>query len=284
MSCEILIKSFMRHDVLLMTLQSLRKHFNGRIIVLDDSPELTTIIESQINQFNVELHKTEPNIGLSAGRNRMLKMVQSDYFLLMDNDFVLSDPDAITKLTLVSQHTNATIVGGLLWDCGALKARPWCGYFDYDPDHELVLKFYDREKIPKKQINGINYYECRFCQNFFLGRTEDFLRYNLSWDDNLKNQEHEDFFIRLPRKLKVVETPDIYVTHYPIKENATFDNYTGFPNMQEDPLYVQFRCDKIWRKLIKHKYNLSGSFFREYRNIYFDWTQYAFPKVNVKLL
>jgi hypothetical protein len=270
--------------MLITALKVLRSHCNFRIVVLDDSFEMSKKIEFEINDLDVELHRVHPpDIGLSAGRNMLLEKVESDRFLLMDSDFVLKDPDGIKKLSKVMDETDADIVGGLLWDFKIGQPRNFCGFFEFD-NNEIVLKFYDLEKIPISFIDGIKYYECRFCQNFFLGNTKSFRKNGIKWNEKFKVMEHEDFFIRLPYYFKIVETPDVHVIHYPSVEYSSWRGNDCMGYKAYDEEYAKFRHNPSNKKKVKDYYGLKNNFFRYDRDVYFDWQNFDFPIVRQMLM
>jgi hypothetical protein len=278
MDCEILIKSFMRHDVLIFAIEEIRKHCNLRIIVADDSFYICPSVKQKLQELNAELHQIGPDIGLSAGRNYLLRQVTTSRFLLMDNDFILKDSEAISNMMQVMDHSKAAIVGGLLWDQGASSPRSYCGFFTLED--EIVLNFYNRDKIPKVSVGDLEYYECRFCQNFFLGDTAIFKSKDILWNDDLKLMEHEDFFLRVPLNVKIVECPNVHVAHYPVMEKQGMQPaYLGFRGVIMDEKYSMHRHAKEHKKKVCDLYNLKGEFFRENRGVWFDWVNQTFPLI-----
>jgi hypothetical protein len=266
----------MRHDVLVYAIDALRKHFHGRVIVADDSFEISDSVITELSNLDVELHRIGPDIGLSAGRNFLLQQVKSEKFLLMDSDFVLRDSNGIDKLQIVMEETDAAIVGGLLWDKGSHEPRNYCGYFDLE-DGEIVVNLYDIPSLVKKSVDQVTYYGCRICQNFFLGNTEKFKRHNLHWNEEFKLMEHEDFFIRIPSFLKVFETPDVHVVHYPILEYMDIiPDYEGFRGVKMDETYSGHRHAPSHRSKVAKHYGLKGEFFQTEWGHNIDWTN-GFP-------
>lgn len=165
----------------------------------------------------------------------------------------------------IAAETNASIVGGLLWDVGDAQPRHYCGYIT--KEDEYILNFYNLDKLAYKFIDGLRYCACRFTENFFLGKAADFRHHNIKWDDNLILMEHEDFFIRFPEQLRIVNTPDVYIKHY-----------CSYQHNGRDPAYSKFRYDQIHRTRTKQKYNLSGDFFKS-RYVEHDWTDWRFPTI-----
>merc|ERR1712176_1464763 len=53
-----------------------------------------------------------PDIGISEGRTMGLEMIKTKYFLLLDDDMVVTDQTNITKLVEILDTTDASLVGG----------------------------------------------------------------------------------------------------------------------------------------------------------------------------
>jgi len=254
---DIIIKSFMRPMTLRDCVASTRLFYDNRIIVADDSAQFDSNL---LKMYNVEVHRLDYDIGISAGRNYLLDQVNSSLFLLLDSDFVLVDSKTIEKLYEIMIETGCSISAGLLWDIGAPSTRNYYGYFEQDYEGNISLKYYDPIKtIFKKTFNGFRYCGCRFTENFFLGNIEDFRSNNVHWDASLKVREHEDFFIRFPNELKITTTPDVYVRHYPCTNNSK---------------YLKFRYRPAFKKLAKKKNR-----FRDGGSTVFDWTSWKFPPI-----
>jgi glycosyltransferase involved in cell wall biosynthesis len=263
---DVIIKSFMRPQVLTKCVEAVHLYYpKNRILVGDDSQYFDEAILAGFS--NVEVYRFPFDIGLSAGRNRLLEKVNTEYFLLLDHDFILHDDKTIEKMLAVATATDATIVGGLAWDEGAKAPRDYCGFFTKE-DGEYVLNYYDMEKIKYNRAGDVRYCECRFTQNFMLGRTADFRNRSIHWDDDLKLMEHEDFFIRFPLDLRVITTPDVTVTHLCSQKNNS------------DPVYSAIRYDKAHKRRMRDKYKLKRKFFQERWGVVYDWTTLKFPALD----
>lgn len=101
---SIVVKSFLRPDCLHRFLKSVcayEQHYQHKfheIIVIDDSDEESHQKNTQtitaLQQSHISYHHYSYNsIGLSKGRNTGVKKVQTPYFLLCDDDFML-DPES----------------------------------------------------------------------------------------------------------------------------------------------------------------------------------------------
>jgi hypothetical protein len=101
-----------------------------------------------------------------------------------------------------------------------------------------------------------------------LGRTADFRKRSIRWDDDLKLMEHEDFFIRFPLDLRVTTTPDVTVTHL-----STVNN-------NSDPVYRAIRYNESHKRRVREKYKLKGKYFKERWGVVYDWTALKFPSLD----
>ena len=264
MNIDIIIKSFMRPTILRQCVESVRRFYDHRIIVADDS----TNFHNPLDGLNVEVCRLPYDVGLSAGRNYLVKQVRSPLFLLLDSDFLLTDEHTIERLHEVLEETNSTLTAGLLWDAGVDSPRSYYGHYSRQGP-KTVINYYDPRRTHFEETkSGIRYCGCRFTENFFLARTEDFLQYRIHWDESLKLMEHEDFFIRFPTKLRISMTPDVHVRHLPSYENGGYD-----------PAYSQFRYRQEFKRLAEQKHP-----YIEKHNTIFDWTQWNFPRIRSVLL
>lgn len=266
---QILIKSFLRPQVLRDCLRNIRKLYANDIILADDSPEFD--LDVLTGTPNLQYHKLPAHSGLSTGRNHLLSQVTAPYFLLLDHDHNLTDSQTIEKLMVVMNETKASIVAGLLWDLGAKQPRKYCGYFTGD-GKDITLNHYDFGKIKTAVAVGrqlsVPYFGCRYSSNFFLGKTDDFHRYNIHWDDELKLMEHEDFFIRFPTSLRIATAPTVTVSH-----NCCYEN------SKAESEYARFRYAKEHRNRARTKHGLKSEFFLERHGVIYDWTTWSFPEV-----
>ena len=99
----IIIKTFERKKSLICLLKSIQKYYPEiPIIILDDSRNnYKNEVMNKFSKLNIEYIVTEFDIGLSEGRNRILRKVKTKYFLLCDDDFEF---DERTKLKQLLEH------------------------------------------------------------------------------------------------------------------------------------------------------------------------------------
>jgi glycosyltransferase involved in cell wall biosynthesis len=145
--------------------------------------------------------------GLSKGRNTGLRLVDTPYFLLCDDDFVLSEKSDVLLLTQRLIEHGADISAGLYDDFG-VALRHFYGSFSSDGD-SLVRKLRTGRNLSRNVI------QVDFTPNFFVGKTEAVLR--IGWDEHIKiGYEHEDFFLcAMKCELKSIVSTDVSVLHLP---------------------------------------------------------------------
>ena len=227
---DIIIKSYMRFDVVRDLVASIRKHYpHNRIIVGDDSESFDASIEKEINNMGAEIHKLPPHIGLSAGRNYMVKQVTSEYFLNSDDDHLILDGMFLDKMLDCAKRNAATINSASVADG---PGGFWFGHFTIE-DNILFRNFYKTE---------LKEFQVRFCPNFFVGKTADFVNSKLQWDEQLKLGEHDDFFLRVPSNRKI----------FHLKEALIRRSH----NREADPEYNKKRWDRmtLFRKIVREKH------------------------------
>jgi GT2 family glycosyltransferase len=185
-----IIKTFKRPDCLKDLVQSIKPVYpNVRILICNDDTE-------RIEIEGAEVINTEYDIGLAAGRNRLVAMVETPYFLLMDDDFIFTTQTYIEKLLEKAKAEDLDV------SAGALKNKEegivhYEGRFDYR-DGMLT-------QIPASEPP----YDYVF--NFFVGKTDTFKIHK--WDERQKLAEHTAFFFNHWGKLKIGYTPEVIVDH-----------------------------------------------------------------------
>ncbi|KAJ3030711.1 UNVERIFIED_CONTAM: hypothetical protein HDU68_008100 [Siphonaria sp. JEL0065] len=179
----------------------LHQYPNISIIVSDDGhldPAKTTKPEGPQRGF---YYLPLPHdVGLSAGRNRMVEKIRTKYVLTLDDDFTV-DQDGQLGALIHALETPPAINPDKQYDIAAGKIPADEGRFgvDYcglmtvsDPGRTLRL---DPGRITPPGTTHEGCIQVDFVPNVFIARTQ-FLRETLRWDETLKLGEHEDFFWR----------------------------------------------------------------------------------------
>lgn len=235
----IVIKTFERKKKLVNLLKSIEKYYaNIPIIIVDDSKKnYKNYICNKFKNLKINYIVEEYDIGLSKGRNILIKNVKTKYFLLCDDDFEFDERTnlEIAKKYLIEYDLN--MVGGTVYNrisFDSLYSILWIlknprrikkvikkeefvsiynGSFDID-DNNILLKINRDEK--KYSDNEV--YKTDICSNFFLANTKSILKINGWTPEILKVGEHEFFFLKAKKNnLKIMYSPKFGVRHYPKK-------------------------------------------------------------------
>lgn len=202
------IKSFGRTRHLETLINSIMsKYPDAHILVCDDSG---SVLEGLTDK--VEVIYTEKDIGLSAGRNILLDNCDTEFFVLLDDDFIFTEETNIIRLIRALEVYDLDIAAGAVYDVGPSaqkkdQPRTFFGCLNLVNDQELVIS---TGKIRRTQ-NNIPLYD--LVLNFFASRTDRLKE--IRWNDELKLGEHLDFFMRAKQaNLSISYFPDVIVNHY----------------------------------------------------------------------
>lgn len=217
-----IVPSFLRDDCLKKLITSIRQYY----------PTLKTIIGYQGKKIDVDDKYTKiiylpKDCGLSFSRNKLVEKVNTEFTLLLDDDFIFCEATYIEKmLEVFIANEDIGIVGGRLKEKDMIKSYE--KYFIFANDIISSIKWdllYQNKVIEYNKINYTDFGLVDIIFNFFIAKTEILKKY--SWDNRHKiHSEHLDFFInlKLNSDIKVAFVPDIYVIHSP-NSNKEFSNY-----------------------------------------------------------
>jgi GT2 family glycosyltransferase len=226
---DIIIKTFNRYSSLHNLLVSIEKYYpENRIIIADDSIEYRK--DFYTHNLNMEVLNLGVDVGLSYGRNEAMKLVKTDYALLLDDDFVFDERTDIHKLLTIAHHTNADVVGGSLDTNKRID-----GYNQTMEITDRVLQ-YTPSAHPYEEHQNIKYQKADIVYNFGLFRKKH------KWDNKIKIKgEHADYFLRLKKKKgKVYYVPSVVIQHHPYRP----EEYKHF-RQRNDGYFYFFRKHKI---------------------------------------
>ena len=180
-----IIHTFKRPEQLARLLKSIKRYY----------PEVETIVYDD----------SDHDRGLSYGRNWLVSNVKTDYYVLLDDDFVFTEK---TKIDLLKKKLDEgyDIVAGALEQDG--KIRHFEGQYDLKDGH---LKYLKKEPYD-------------FVFNFFMAKKSV-----SGWDERLKLAEHTAFFLSNKGKWKIGYEPNCVITHIPYEygEYVAFRNRAG---------------------------------------------------------
>ncbi|WP_317897497.1 glycosyltransferase family 2 protein [Aurantibacillus circumpalustris] len=240
---SIIIKTFERPKSLKKLLLSIRNTgYSFPIIIVDDSKvDSGKEIKELFPDLNIKYIPIAFDSGLSKGRNVLLSMLTTPYFLLCDDDFVLDKRSDVGKAFNCIVENNFDIVGGDFYNYVTVsnlkrlvklivsepkklkryifnqyETSRYIGNFVINADECKLLISH------KKPITSPH--RCDIVNNFFIANTESIRKIG-GWDDELKLGEHEDFFLRAKQNgLNVAYLDGFGTGHFPIIKS----NYKKF--------------------------------------------------------
>lgn len=269
----IIIKTFERKNALSRLLKSIEKRYSTiPIIIVDDSKKAySKYILNKYKDLNIKYIVEDFDIGLSKGRNILINNVETDYFLLCDDDFEFDERTNLEEAFRLYKLHKADILGGtvynrfylnsvysVLWSLKdirrlkkVIKKEEFCGIYNgkykiNDKNIELLInKNADEFKNEEAYITDI-------CSNFFIGDTKKIKQIGGWTPEILKVGEHEFFFLKAKKnKLKVLYTPLFGIRHYPKKTL----NYMKFRFKAEQYFKEACKSEKINEFVVKDTNN-----------------------------
>lgn len=204
---SVIVKTFLRPAILERFLLSVGRYEEIRgvrfseILVGDDSPEVDIAANARAIKkardfypnLNVHHQTYEENIGLSDGRNRLVRAAREDHVLLCDDDFILDVDADISAALEIAVQAKYQIVGGWLKNKYNTKTGSYSYWGAYgnlsETPEELVIN------INEQPIDEDCLIPSEYLLNFFIASRECLLANR--WDKSLKVEEHQEFFFRL---------------------------------------------------------------------------------------
>lgn len=275
---EIIIKSFLRMGRLKRLLHSIVEHFPGVTVrIADDSApgrdpaisqkhrELlkpTLAHRKQIIEFveqfpNIHFYELPFDTGLSAGRNFLVERVETPYFVLMDDDFIVTSNTRLDRLhKVITSSPSVVIVGGSVIDFNAKHPKGWHrppGDVEIINGHFRLILY--GKNAPKKTVAGVRCTPCGLPHNFFMGSKKLFDEHNLRWEPTLKTcVEWTIFFYSVPKELDVYHTVECAIDHRPgpgrvgalykklrldrmHEQNEELKRISGYPHLFNAPIF-----------------------------------------------
>ena len=204
----IIVKTVGRMDKVFELARSCKKLYPEVNIIVSDDAENITKLEGDRKMFYYL--PLPADIGLSAGRNRMVKRVQTEYFLTLDDDFVC---DSHSKIERLIHALEMPPKDGVRFDIAAAKNPVDEKKFSLDFCGIIAIR--DQTLFLESGSYG-KHLQCQhvdFVPNIFVGRTSLF-KNELQWDERLKLGEHEDFFLRAKTmNVRVLTCPSVSFQH-----------------------------------------------------------------------
>jgi GT2 family glycosyltransferase len=202
-----IIKTFERPRSLDRLVRSIRRYYPAlRVIVGDDS--VTAYPRTDVDYVRLPV-----DVGVAAGRNAILELVETPYFLTLDDDIAFTAQTRIERLLETLVRHDAALVSGDLIDCEQRfslwvrrRRQIYHGVIRRDGDSLRLVPGY-------ASILG-EAYECDLTPQFFLART-DVIRQVGGWFAPLKMDDHHELFLRLKEHgQRVLHRPDVWAEHW----------------------------------------------------------------------
>ena len=236
-----LIKSHGRFDLVSDLVSSINKYYPSlKIAILDDSGE--SIPEKIARELagRASISSQYFDIGVSEGRNVLLDQCDTEYFVLLDEDFIFTSATEICKNIRLLATSSLDIIGGSVFDIGVDAAahnqpRTFHGNLKIDGETLEISETNSDVKFSHENIEL-----CDLVMNFFVAKTDSVKR--VKWAPELKLAEHLDFFIRAKeQKLNIHFDGSMQIKHQQnfsesgvkyIQNRARANNYNElFKNM-----------------------------------------------------
>jgi len=223
------VKTFNRPRLLFRCLRSLR-YFSpeSRIVVCDDST-IEHDYPAALRE-HIQLIRTEPNIGLSAGRNRCVAVAETPFCFVLDDDHGLQKRshwrESLTRLPAF------WLDGITAWPLHRVGSRAKGGYELLVCPSPASLTGLPQTVIVAP-LRADSQRKCDLVVNNFLARTELLRRH--PWPDRFKTREHFPWawgFLRQPQRPEFHVMPRQY----------------SWLHMQDDSVTTQQLADyQTWR-------------------------------------
>jgi GT2 family glycosyltransferase len=231
----VIMKTFQRPHTAARAVDHLRRHYPEiRLLVGDDSREALAFQHPQ-----AEVVRLPFDTGVSQGRNALLERVETEFFLLMDDDHWFSRNTRLGLMLSILERERFDILAGLVYfrrDTERLFPKRRLNDFFLN----LRLENGTLELRAEHHQKTRAWRTCDMVENFFVARTAR-VRELGGWDPRLKIAEHSEFFIRAKKLgLKVGYTPLASVDHVHIHRERRSQNYAPFRGYRQ----AEFR--RIW--------------------------------------
>jgi len=230
-----IIVTFLRDEYLYVCVESLLKQYPDINIIIGDqnpSKEKKERFEAQGIRY-IELPY---DCGLCKARNELVKLVNTDYVLIGDDDFKYTKESNVDGMLGWLEHDdNINLVGGRITEGGTLK------------NYQGFIEEHDKHFIYKPLTDLSEFTPVDLTFNFFVAQTQA-VKY-VKWDEQIKvAYEHSSFFIDFKRAgYEAFFDPTAIVIHKPAIQTPSRDNHTK---------YKGFRSRRSDKKRFFEKYDL----------------------------
>lgn len=235
-----LIKTFDRPQCVRRLVKSIYRYYpEAKVMIADDStgPSCKQYFAEHYIGKDIAVYELEPDQGLSFGRNYLVDRVITEFFVLLDDDFVFDSKTNITQALEILKNKELDILGGYIRNYALQNGfisrvklavqnvirynnpANYMGTFRYSEDDHILYIDRIRHQFP-------DYTETDIIPNFFIAKTSVIRKRN-RWDDELKLQEHTAFFYKAKQNgLKIAFSNIFSVQHKPV-QLKTYGTFRG---------------------------------------------------------
>jgi glycerol-3-phosphate cytidylyltransferase len=197
------IKTFMREKTLARTLESIGQFFPYpyRLYIADDSrpSEEKERVYQKLEDKGHVIIRLPYDVGLSCGRNQIVKAVTEPYILMLDDDLMLADAESIHKMRhILDERPEIGLVAGvvMLEDGGYFSNESYVKGLQLEVT-DGALRRVAMPRVPIT-LDGTSFVYADQVPNFFMARRELFAE--VRWDERIKIEyEHMDFFLEMAK-------------------------------------------------------------------------------------
>lgn len=232
-----LIKTFEREYCIKKLVKSIYKYYPDAIVVIGDDSNVSCkkYFEKKYSKKRLSVYELPRDCGLSYGRNFLLDRVETEYFLLLDDDFEFDKKTDVKAALEELERNDLDIIGGYLRDYGNIHSNfdkvkmavkdiidkkrdyNYIGKLNLDENEKTLYADYITNEFPDFTMTDI-------VLNFFIGNTERIRSVN-RWDDDLKLCEHTAFFLNAKKNgIRVGFTNKMSIKHKPFR-NKDYNAY-----------------------------------------------------------
>lgn len=203
---------------------SIRRVFGHEptIIFTHQIDSLTDSIQRFSSKYNVISFATGYDSGLSYNRNFMVNKIETEFFVLCDDDFIFDESVKLDLAIELMQAKDIDILGGVYKNFNFDINNRLQSYNESNFAFDLEIKdgYLEKQEVNISEamiFNGLHYIQCDCVNNFSIMRISPFLKNpDFRWDENMKiSGEHIDFYTK--NKIKgyanVFFSPSLSVLH-----------------------------------------------------------------------
>lgn len=200
----IIIKTIARPQCLDRLIKSIKFYYPYiKIIVGDDG-------KNPVKRDDVYKYIILPyDIGASKGRNEIIKEVDTEYLITLDDDFIFIEESKIHILKEIFENSNLDILGAKMFP------RLDDHFSIFSKKNEFLFVFGG-----KYHQKNDDYVSCDIITQCFIAKTKTMKKYQ--WNEKAKTEEHYLFFYENWKEIKVGFTDRVEVQHRSIMETEEY--------------------------------------------------------------